>query len=132
MKVRVLIEMDDGGVGIRAVNVLDSAMRAYNEKLSRAVPDAAIDFEVLGVVPDAEVRAGVVAEEPEWEFGVRLHARHLITGTNTAAFTPPTTPHPTMERAIEMARLNHGYRPTFHRRRKAGPWVPVKQEGAGQ
>lgn len=93
MRVRVLIEMDDGGVGIRAVNVLDAAMRAYNEKLRHAVPDAAIDFEVLGVVPDAEVRAFVqgeaklsgnphadhefcdptlgcvVAEEPDWEYG---------------------------------------------------------------
>lgn len=57
MKVRVLIEMDDGGRGVRAVNVLDSAMRAYNEKLSRAVPDAAIDFEVLGVV-SADVEVG--------------------------------------------------------------------------
>lgn len=63
MTVRVLIEMDASG--IRAVNVLDAAMRAYNEKLRRAVPDAEIDFEVLGVVRDAEVRAGVVAEEPE-------------------------------------------------------------------
>lgn len=57
MRVRVLIEMDDGGVGIRAVNVLDSAMRLYNEKLSLAVPEAAIDFEVLGIVPaDVETR----------------------------------------------------------------------------
>lgn len=55
MKVRVLIEMDDGGRGVRAVNVLDSAMREYNKKLSRSA--AAIDFEVLGVVPDAR-RAG--------------------------------------------------------------------------
>lgn len=65
MIVRVLIEMDDGASGIRAVNVLDAAMRERNEKLTRAVPDAAIDFEVLGIVPDSEVRAGVVAEEPE-------------------------------------------------------------------
>jgi hypothetical protein len=50
MKVQVLIEMDDGASGIRAVNVLDSAMRAYNEELVRAEPSAEIDFEVLGIV----------------------------------------------------------------------------------
>ncbi len=57
MRVRVLVEMDDGGVGIRAVNVLDSAMRLYNEKLSTAVPEAVIDFEVLGVIAaDSDIR----------------------------------------------------------------------------
>lgn len=75
--------------------------------------------------------SGVVPEEPEWEYGIRLHPRHVLTaGTNLAAFTPPTTPHRTMEHAIEMARLNPGYRATFHRRRKAGPWALVEEEGA--
>lgn len=78
---------------------------------------------------DAEVRAGFVAEEPEWEYGVRLHPRGRVdSGTNTALYVPPTTPHITMERAVEMAQLNPRYRATFHRRRKAGPWVPVKHD----
>lgn len=100
MRVRVLIEMDDGGVGIRAVNVLDAAMRTYNEKLSRAVPEAAIDFEVLGVV----------AEEPEWEYGVEMP---LHTGTVVVASRDEAT-----------ARAEAWLYP-LHRRRKAGPWVPV-------
>jgi hypothetical protein len=75
--------------------------------------------------------AGVVTEEPEWEYGVRLHPRGRVdSGTNTALYVPPTTPHITMERAVEMAQLNPRYQPTFHCRRKAGPWVPVKQGGA--
>lgn len=120
MRVRVLIEMDDGGVGIRAVNVLDSAMRAYNEKLRHAVPDAEIDFEVLGVVPEAEVRAGVVAEEPEWEYGVE-HVQ--VDGWVDR------------ELHLNLAEAEEDYRTcgmncTLMRRRKAGPWLPVKQEGA--
>lgn len=58
MRVRVLIEMDDGGRGIRAVNVLDSAMHKYNDKLRRADPPAEIDFEVLGVVPSEQAAVG--------------------------------------------------------------------------
>lgn len=58
MRVRVLVEMDDGGRGVRAVNALDSAMRDHNEKLRRANPSAQIDFEVLGVVPETNGGAG--------------------------------------------------------------------------
>lgn len=46
---------------------------------------------------DAEVRAGVVAEEPEWEY------------------------------AYDSIADAEAERPSV-RRRKAGPWVPVKQE----
>lgn len=52
MKVRVLVEMDDGGRGVRGVNVIDAALHAYNEKLRLAEPSAEIDFEVLGVVSE--------------------------------------------------------------------------------
>ncbi len=80
---------------------------------------------------DAEVRAGVVTEEPEWEYRVRLHPDiEYKPNENRATYTPPTTPHTSLERAQEMAGLNPRYRATYHRRRKAGPWVPVKQEGA--
>lgn len=57
---------------------------------------------------DAEVRAGFVAEEPEWEYGVT----HVELPGTVFGWLP-------------------GDRPVTHRRRKAGPWVPVKQGGAG-
>ncbi|CAN7517399.1 hypothetical protein LJR042_003535 [Microbacterium maritypicum] len=102
--------------------MLDSAMREYNEKLSRS--DAAIDFNVLGVVPEAEVRAGVVAEEPEWavEYGVRGDVDSPMVSREAA------------EHAIErMAKAPRGYRITRSLvERRVSPWVPVKQEGAGQ
>ncbi|VHM07292.1 Uncharacterised protein [Streptococcus pyogenes] len=129
MKVRVLIEMDDSGRGVRAVNVLDSAMREYNEKLSRS--DAAIDFNVLGVVPEAEVRAGVVAEEPEWEY------RAVAWELDTENVYDSTRPAPSAGEAIDIAaaqRLldSNADMPSLvigvQRRRKAGPWVPVEQE----
>lgn len=56
---------------------------------------------------DAEVRSGVVDEEPEWEYGVVGPTGRMV---NNGDYTIQQT----------------------HRRRKAGPWVPVKQEGAEQ
>lgn len=50
---------------------------------------------------DAEVRAGVVAEEPEWEYGVIAPTGRMV---NNGDYTIQQT----------------------HRRRKAGPWVPVE------
>ena len=72
-------------------------------------------------------RAISVAEEPEWEYGVRLHPDiEYKPNENRAAYTPPTTPHTTLERAQEMAGLNPRYRATYHRRVKAGPWEPLE------
>lgn len=51
--------------------------------------------------------AGVVAEEPEWEYGVIGVLGQMV---NNGNYTIQQT----------------------HRRRKAGPWVPVKQEGAAE
>lgn len=47
------------------------------------------------------VRAGVVAEEPEWEYGVIRHDGVMV---NNGDYMIQQT----------------------HRRRKAGPWVPVE------
>lgn len=61
---------------------------------------------------DAEVRAGVVAEEPEREYG------RLIG-----------------EVPYQWLLGSHGIQSATHWRTKAvpaGPWVPVKQEGADQ
>lgn len=117
MKVRVLIEMDDGASGIRAVNVLDSAMREYNEKLTLAVPDAAIDFEVLGIVRESEVRAGVVAEEPEWGIA--------------NAKTPDKVWPLSEEGARATAAAEPGQWIIYSRPKTVvHEWVPVKQEGA--
>lgn len=69
----------------------------------------------------------LTSEEPEWEYGLRLHPDiEYKPNENRATYTPPTTPHPSLERAQEMAKLNPRYRATYHRRRKAGPWEPVK------
>lgn len=50
---------------------------------------------------DAEVRAGVGTEEPEWEYGVVRHDGVMV---NNGDYQVQQT----------------------HRRRKAGPWVPVE------
>lgn len=83
---------------------------------------------------DAEVRAGVVAEEPEWEVGYQLTQ-------DDGASIGTGWPYPTVEEAARdghrrATETNEDYPmyPRVHsvvvRRRKAGPWVPVKQEGA--
>ena len=65
---------------------------------------------------DAEVRAGVLAEEPEWEC------------TRQAEANGWTGPAVYRDEAHASDGLMHGWRVV--RRRKAGPWVPVKREGA--
>lgn len=66
---------------------------------------------------DAEVRAGVVTEEPEWEYGWRDDRPvRWASGTNLPASFPKTV-YP-YESRPGLTRV---------RRRKAGPWVPVEQ-----
>lgn len=77
----------------------------------------------------AEVRAGVLAEEPEWEYGVTtkwgMHAHPYLEGAERYAAD--------VRAEIERGRASGDL--TFHGRvmkrtkAKAGPWVPVKQEG---
>lgn len=80
------------------------------------------------------ISAGVVAEEPEWEIGYQLTCDD---GSNIGTGYP----YPDAERAAldgerRAKETNEDYPmyPRVHsvivRRRKAGPWVPVKQEGA--
>lgn len=61
-------------------------------------------------------RAGVVAEEPEWEYTRQAEANGWA---GPAAYR-------------DEAHASDGLMPGWRvvRRRKAGPWVPVKQEGA--
>ena len=69
---------------------------------------------------DAEVRAGVVAEEPEWEYGIRADGDdepYTDYSDDPDWLCDQITPEPG---------------DAIIRRRKAGPWVPVKQEGADQ
>lgn len=70
-----------------------------------SVPDRMRAAERAVAAHDAEVRAGVVAEEPEWEYGVVRHDGVMV---NNGDYMIQQT----------------------HRRRKAGAWVPVDQEGA--
>lgn len=71
------------------------------------VDQAEAEFNAWLSAHDAEVRAGVVAEEPEWEYGVKFD----------------DLPGRVFDRLPGDPRATH-------RRRKAGPWVPVEQEGA--
>lgn len=129
MRVRVLIEMDDGASGIRAVNALDSAMRDYNEKLTRAVPDAAVDFEVLGIVRESEVRAGVVAEEPEGRR--QFTAAYRASNGNVISLETPNMLREAAERTVrEFSEEDPEGPDYFVATRILPPWVPVKQEGA--
>lgn len=58
--------------------------------------------------------AAAIAEEPEWEYGERSPGSTYVWG--------PWTAEKAESLAVPDAQLM--------RRRKAGPWVPVKQEGA--
>ncbi len=71
---------------------------------------------------DALIAAGVVTEEPEWEYGVRA------TGDNE----PYTDHYDSLDAMSEEfdGRVFWNVDEEIVRRRKAGPWVPVKPEGA--
>lgn len=69
-------------------------MKRWDSKGQSRSEGSDAEFDRWLAAHDAGVRAGVVAEEPEWEYGVR--GEEIV------------------------------------RRRKAGQWVPVKQEGAEQ
>lgn len=78
---------------------------------------------------DALIAAGVVAEEPEWEYGVKFDWKpepsYVGSYENCRYFMDQ--PNDSLEK--------HAYpddTKTLLRRRKAGPWAPVKQEGADQ
>lgn len=81
---------------------------------------------------DAEVRAGVVSEEPEWEY------RATACEPDTGDIYDSTSVHESPEAAF-FAANEYGLLESnddlpqlvigMQRRRKAGPWVPVKQEG---
>ncbi|WP_217183389.1 hypothetical protein [Streptomyces sp. AC495_CC817] len=73
---------------------------------------------------DAEVRAGVVAEDPEWEYAWEADEERRTT-------TNPRGPRILFDGMVyppeTLALFARGRRV---RRRKAGQWVPVEQEGA--
>lgn len=63
------------------------------------------------------IAAGVVAEEPEWEYGIRAEGDdepYTDHSDDPDWLCDQITPEPG---------------DAIVRRRKAGPWVPVKQEG---
>lgn len=85
--------------------------------------DSVEAFDRWLAVHDAEVRAGVVAEESEWEYGISSgHGSVNYVGTReyvdarVQSFEKAGAPLCDGEQIV--------------RRRKVGLWVPVKQEGA--
>lgn len=105
---------------------VDRCMDAYDRQVARD------EFDRWLAAHDAEVRAGVVTEEPEWEYGT---LREVVDGWERG---DRYGEHQYVSGVS--GRLNHdpstvtGVRPLDRavRRRKAGPWVPVQQEGADQ
>lgn len=73
----------------------------------RRDPESWAEFDRWLAAHDAEVRASVVSEEPEWEYGVVRHDGVMV---NNGDYMTQQT----------------------HRRRKAGPWLPVEQKGTEQ
>lgn len=95
------------------------------------VERAEAEFNSWLAAHDAEVRAGVVVEEPEWEYGVSYSTPSgpSVDGYRMRSYMKVES----VEKAREFAALVD--RPMIQKRTKAvpaGEWVsvPVKQEGA--
>ena len=82
-----------------------------------------VEFDAWLAAHDAEVRAQVVAEEPEWEYGISSgHGSENYVGTRESVDA--------RVRSFEKAGAPLRDGEQIVRRRKVGLWVPVKQEGA--
>lgn len=93
------------------MNLVQSALKSLREEMSNV---AAAGWAAI----DAEARAGVVAEEPEWEYGIRDE------GANEP-FTDHYDSIDAMSEEFDGFLAQKGEE--VARRRKAGPWVPVEQ-----
>ncbi|WP_136043325.1 MULTISPECIES: hypothetical protein [unclassified Microbacterium] len=88
--------------------------------------DLRAEFDRALAAHDAEMRAGVVAEEPEWEYAVAreewprtpVYRRRDLEAAEAFLLNPP------------LGEKRHGW--LLIKQAKAGPWVLVKQEGPGQ
>lgn len=103
------------------------------KRLEKLLPTALADQVAEEVVDslwlaehDEEVRAGFVAEEPEWEYGISYApGNEEFEGQDLA----------TIQRRVKYIRRTNGYYSgSVHavRRIRAGDSVPVKQEGGEQ
>lgn len=88
-------------------------------------PDQQLAWELCAEMPGkiaaleaelVEVRAGVVTEEPEWEYGIRYEAY------------PDADVVPLASEGRARAYASSGEITAMRRTMTAGPWVPVKQE----
>lgn len=93
-----------------------AAMEAYTKYRESDGPGDAIRAALCAALEVAEVRAGVVAEEPDWEYAVRHIA---VDGWLTVEI------HESRD-AAERDYSTCGMNCVISRRRKAGPWVPVE------
>ena len=109
-------------------NRRDDLMRVIRgavEQPGRASVGRPIDEAVADAVIAWIDSGGVVVEEPEWEYGVRLTGGDRDRRTAGYIYRWPS-----LAQAEDQAALNFDASAEFFTRIKAGPWVPVKQEGA--
>lgn len=88
---------------------------AYARSAGNKNQSAVAEFDRWLAAHDAEVRAGVVAEEPEWEYGIRT----LRYGGKYGFYVA-------RDEQDAKRQLEGTSRSEIVRRRKAGPWVPVE------
>lgn len=77
---------------------------------------------------NAEVRAGVVTEEPEWEYravACELDSGDVYDSTRSAPSTGEAIDIAAAERLLESNADMPALVISTQRRRKAGPWLPV-------
>lgn len=98
-----------------------AADRVTAHMFSAESPDAVEAFDLWLSAHDAEVRAGVVAEEPEWEYGVRHRLASSVTKKANLKAAELCAQVITESSGIEIEAVQ---------RVAAGPWVPVKQGSA--
>lgn len=96
--------------------------KAHPFPLTTDVDERYAEFDRALAAHDAEVRAGVVAEEPEWEYGWHTGSTVSLIGRRDQ-----------VEEwlAVRGWKLGEGdWGSRVMRRRVAGSWMPAEQEGA--
>lgn len=76
--VQVIVEID--ATPRRALMIVSSALQERNKVLARAVPDASVNFDIVGVVPDAGPDGVWCPTCQDWYPSDSVHALGIGTG----------------------------------------------------